>query len=222
MKMFGTTIGASILSVALAVPAAAQTLSNARLDQLATERGATLRFRQLEGPATAGKGHVDMHVQYDGAAFDGANRMPRIVGRFGVSDRVDLGAWGGYDHRADEGMFGVDAKIALLREGQGSPVTVSIRPSFSSLAGWSDAWVGNASVDLSVGRTFGRFSPYGGVAASSSLALDRLHAVDLDRQSAGQSYAYAGLSYRWKSLLLSGEVENGIRTSFAFRVGTRF
>ena len=46
--------------------------------------------------------------------------------------------------------------------------------------------------------------------------------MDLDPATAGESLAYAGLSYRWKALLLSAEVEKGVLTTYAFRIGTRF
>lgn len=222
MRMSWIMIGASVLLGALAAaPAGAQTLGDKALERLAAERGAMLRFRQLEGATTLGKGHVDLTLQYDGAPIDNSSGTPRIVGRFGVSHRVDIGAWGGYENAADYGMAGVDVKIALLREGHGSPVSVAIRPSFSSIVA-SGPWVGNAGVDVSISRTFARFTPYGGVAATSSLALERVSRVDLTRATSEEALSYAGLTYRWQALLLSGEVQHGSRVSYAIRVGTRF
>ena len=222
MRMSWVTIGGSVLLAALAAaPARAQTLGEQGLEKLAAERGAMLRFRQLEGATTLGKGHVDLTLQYDGAPVADGNGTPRVVARYGAGNRVDIGAWGGYETAGNYGMAGVDVKVALLREGNGSPVSVAIRPSFASSIA-SGPWVGNAGVDLSVSRTFGRVTPYGGVAATTSLALERVNRADLTRATAEETLSYAGVTYRWQALLLSGEVQHGSRVSYAFRVGTRF
>lgn len=148
--------------------------------------------------------------------------FPRVVARFGVNDRLDVGTWGGLDPNSNYGLVGIDTKIALLREGESSPVSISVRPSVTSLVGPADVWAGNVSVDLAVSRAFGRVSPYGGVAASSSAAIERSSDVDLDPATAGETFAYAGLAYRWRSLVVSGEVERGNLTTYAVRIGKRF
>lgn len=75
---------------------------------------------------------------------------------------------------------------------------------------------------MSVSRAIGPLSPYLGVATSATLAVERSDDVDLDHATAEGSLAYAGLSYRWRSLVLSAEVEKGALVSYGFRVGTRF
>ncbi len=217
-------------------------LTAGEFEEFAAELGSVLRFRQLGDTTTLGRGRVDISVQFARTPIDDAkgawnNTMshpaadhylgraisfPRIVARFGVSDRVDVGAWGGLDPHANYGMVGADTKIALLRQGRGRPVSVSIRPSVTSLVGPSEVWAGNASLDVSVSRALGPVSPYAGVAASTSLAVERSEDVDLDPATAQDSLAYAGLSYRWRALVLSAEVEKGALVSYAFRIGTRF
>lgn len=267
MKPFSITITAlAIVATLTAVPAGAQQpdagkptlhvgggysscffdlhpeLTQDQFREFTAELGSIMRFRQLGDPATLGKGHLDVSLQYASASIDDAkgawnNTMshpaadhylaesiafPRIVARFGVSDRVDVGAWGGVDAHSNYGLIGADTTIAVLRQGPTRPVSVSIRPSVTSLVGPSEVWVANASVDLSVSRAFGRLSPYAGVAASSSLGVERSDEVDLDPATAQNGLAYAGLSYRWRALVLSGEVEKGELVSYAFRIGTRF
>jgi hypothetical protein len=155
---------------------------------------------------------------YLGSALE----FPRLVARLGVSDSVDIGAWGGLDPNANYGLVGVESKIVLMREGPGRPVSLSIRPSLTSLVGPSELWAGNASIDISVGRTFGAFSPYVGVATSGSVAVERTDEVDLDRAWASGNVAYAGVSYGWKSLQITAEVERGALFSYGFRIGKRF
>ena len=238
MKPFAIVIGTFGLVATLApVPASAQQsisvalhpeLTKEEFETFASEVGSVLRFRQLGDTTTLGRGNVDVSVQFASTPIGDANHylgrasFPRIVGRFGVNDRVDIGAWGGFDPDADYGLVGVDTKIALLKQGPSRPVSVSIRPSITSLVGVSEVWVGNASVDLAVSRAFGPVSPYAGVAASSSLAVEWSKDLDLAPASAGSSLAYAGLSYRWRALSLSAEMEKGTVVSYALRIGTRF
>jgi hypothetical protein len=97
-----------------------------------------------------------------------------------------------------------------------------VRPSIASLIYPFEVLVGTVSVDVSVSRAFGPLSPYGGLGGSTSAAVERSMAVDLDPATVNHSFAFAGLSYRWRALIVSGEVEKGARVNYAFRVGTRF
>lgn len=217
-------------------------LTQEEFKEFTAELGSVLRFRQLGETDTLGKGNVEISVQYAASPIDDSkgawnNTMshptaghylgdsiafPRFVARFGVTDRVDVGAWGGLDPHANYGLVGADTKIALMKQGLSRPVSVSIRPSLTSLVGPSEVWVGNASIDLSVSRAFGRLSPYVGLATTASLAIERSDDVDLDPATADGSLAYAGVSYRWRSLMVSAEVEKAALFSYGFRIGTRF
>lgn len=217
-------------------------LTQAQFQEFTAELGSVLRFRPLGDIAPLGRGHVAIGVQYASSRIDetkGAwnNTMshpsathglgssiafPRIVARVGVSDRADLGAWGGFDPHANYGIVGVDTTVALMRQGPSWPVTVAIRPSLTSLVGPDEVWVGNSSVDLSVSRAMGPWAPYAGIGASSSLGVERSVDVDLQAASAGATLSYAGISYRWRTLVLAAEAEKGRLTSYGFRIGTRF
>jgi hypothetical protein len=217
-------------------------LTKAEFEEFAREIGSILRFRQLGDTTTLPKGKIDIGLQYASTSIDDSkgawnNTMshptadhylgdaiafPRIVARFGATDRIDIGVWGGANTASNYGMVGADTKIALLRQSDGRPVSVTIRPSITSLVGPSDVWAGNVSVDLSVSRNFGRFAPYAGVAALSSVAIERSDAVDLEPGTAGSSVAFAGVTYHLRAIQLSAEVEKGELFSYGFRVGTRF
>lgn len=217
-------------------------LTQAEFQEFTAELGSILRFRQLGDVASLGKGRFEVGVQYSSSSVDGAkgawnNTMshptadhylgrsiviPRLVARVGVSDHVDIGAWGGLDPYSNYGAAGVDTKVALMTQGPDRPVSVATRLSMTSLIGPREVWVGNVSVDISVSRAFGPWSPYVGLGASSSLGVELSKDVDLDYAPAGKSLAYAGISYRWRTLVLSGEVEKGQLASYAFRIGKKF
>lgn len=216
-------------------------LTQDEFKEFTAQLGSVLRFRQLGDTTTLERGSVELGVQFASPPIDDSKgpwnnvmsrptdhplaasmSVPQVVARFGLSDRTDLGVWGGLGPHANYGLVGVDTKIALLKQGPARPVSVSIRPSITSLIWPSEVWVGTASVDLTVSRAFGRVSPYVGVAASTSLAVERSEHVALDPATAERSLAYAGLSYRWRALAVSGEVEKAAKVSYAFRIGTRF
>lgn len=217
-------------------------LTEAEFKEFAGELGSVLRFRQLSDTTTLGKGRVDISLQYTRSPIDDSKgawnntmshptadhplgntlEIPRLVARVGVSDSVDMGAWGGFDPRANYWLAGIDSKILLMRQGPGRPVSLSIRPSVTSLFGPSELWAGNASIDVSAGRTFGAFSPYIGVATGASLAVEQSDDVNLDPAWADGSVVYAGISYGWRGLQVTAEVEKGTLTSVGFRIGKRF
>jgi hypothetical protein len=109
-----------------------------------------------------------------------------------------------------------------MRQGPSRPVSLSVRPSVTTLVGPAEVWAAHASIDVSVGRELGAFTRYIGVATSTSLAVERSSDVDLDPAWADGSVAYAGISYRWRGLQVSAEVEKGALTSVGVRVGKRF
>ena len=202
-------------------------LTSEEFKEFTANLGSILRFRQLGDAATLGKRKGDVSVQLANTSVEdpkGAPSLsfPQVVARVGVSDRVDIGAWGGFNANSNYGLVGFDTRIALLTQGPARPVSVSIRPSITSLVGPSDVWVASAGVDLSVSRAFGPVSPYVGVATTGSLAIERSKDVDLDPATAERSLSYAGLSYRWRALSLAAEVEKGADVSYGFRIGTRF
>jgi hypothetical protein len=230
MRTFTTIIGITAIAAAMApAPASAQTrtsfdlrpgFTSADLEAFATDVGSTLRFRPLDDTAPIGKGAIDLGVQYGGSPIADATG---VVARFGVNDRVDIGVTGAMYGRSSYGLVGFDTRIALLRQGwNNSPVTVSIRPSITSLLGWSNVWAGNASFDVTVGRTFGPLSPYGGVATMATGAIERVDNVHLDPVTKTDGLVYAGLAYHWRALVVSGEMQKAESVNYGFRIGTRF
>lgn len=238
MKPISTLITTMGLAAVLApAPALAQqadaiftlgpALTKVEFTAMTRELGSALRFRPIADPRGIGKGAIDLSVEFAGTeiddrAGDRSMPMPRAAARVGVSSRVDLVAWGGYDNAANYGVAGAGASIALLTQDAAMPVSLAIRPTVTSLIGPSDLWIGNASIDVSLTRAIGPFSPYVGAAASGSMGIERSAALDLDPVYADHSVSYAGLAYRWGALTMAAEVEKGARVRYGVRVGARF
>ena len=64
--------------------------------------------------------------------------------------------------------------------------------------------------------------PLGVAVARTEVQGHEPERVDLDPVSAGNTLSYAGLSYRWRALTMSAQVEKGARVRYAFSLGTRF
>jgi len=217
-------------------------LTKAEFKEFAAELGSVLRFRQLGDSSTLGRGVFEISADYARTSIDGSkgawnNTMshpaadhslgqsiaaPRVVARFGVSDRVDIGAWGTLSPHSNYGIVGIDSKIALMKQGPGRPISIAIRPSISSLVGPSELWAGSGSIDVSFSRSLGLVSPYVGFVTTGSLAVERSADVDLKPATASTAFSYAGISLNLRRLVLSGEVQIGRVTSYGIRVGTRF
>jgi hypothetical protein len=197
-------------------------LTAAEFEEFVAGFDSILRFRQLGDATPVGRGNIDVGVHYASTPADDPISFPRVIGRVGVSDRVDIGVWGGANPRSNWGLAGFDTKIALLQQDTRMPVSVAIRPSVTSLVGPSHVWVGNASIDVSMSRALGALSPYVGVATTASVGIERSRGIDLDPATVEGSLAYVGISYRWRALVASAEVENADHVSYGFRIGTRF
>jgi hypothetical protein len=232
MRTFATVFGATAL-LAICVPVAARAqiidrplVTQTQLQAFADNIGPALRFRQVGDTETVRPGDVEIGVQYGSTSLEDTartwNSIPNIAARFGIAERADLGAWGSFNSNGRYAILGADTKIVLFNQGPRLPVSVAIRPSLTGLVGASNVWAASAAVDMSVSRAIGPWSPYGGLAASSNVAIARSSAHGLDPATAGDSFAYAGLSYRWRYLVLAGEVDSGPTVNYAFRVGTRF
>lgn len=230
MKPFAIVISTvGVLAILVPAPVSAQQTD---LKAFTAEVGSLLRFRQFSDATTLGRGGVELGVQltpadeakpsWGGLSLDQTDALPGVVARVGVSNRVDIGAWGQVNNRSNYAVAGIDSKILLLKEGPGRPVSVAIRPSVGALIGPSEVWAAHASIDLSASRTFGRVSPYVGVATTGSLAVERSPNLDLDPATADGSLAYAGLTYRWRALTIAAEAEKGDAVRYGVRIGTRF
>ena len=219
MRRVAIIFGMALAATAAPRPAHAQTWDRpvATRDQLqgvADELGPVLRFRQLGDTNTVGKGDAEVAASW--------SDMPAVSARFGVAERADFGGWAAFQRNGQYGVLGVDTKVILAREGTGLPVSIAVRPSITALVGASNLWAASAAVDVSISRAFGPLSPYGGLAASSTAAFARSSRLGLEPETAGQTYAFAGIAYRWRAMILAGEVEDGTSVNYAFRVGTRF
>lgn len=217
-------------------------LTQKEFDTFAGEAGAILRFHQDASAETLGKWNIDVGLAMTRSPIDDSkgawnNTMshpdaehylghdvsfPRLVIRLGVAERVDVGVWGSLDPNSNFGFVGMESKISVLRQDEETPVSIAVRPNASALLGPDEVFVANASVDVSVSRNWRGLSPYLGVAATTSVAVERSEDVDLDNGTNLGVLAFAGLAYQWENLRVATEAEAGELTTASLLVGGTF
>lgn len=217
-------------------------LTQEEFDTFAGEAGTMTRFHQNGSAETLGKGKFDIGlaitstpVNDDKGAWNNTMShpdaehdlghevaFPRLVARVGVSDNVDIGAWGTLDPNANYGFTGIDLKVGLLKQSAEMPVSVAIRPSVSSMYGPSEVFVVNSSVDLSVSRNWSGLEPYAGVGASANVAVEMSDDVDLDPGQSRNVLAFVGVSYQWKGIRAAAQVETGELETTSLQLGGNF
>lgn len=217
-------------------------LTQAQFKEFTEELGSILRPSQLGDATPLRRGRVAVGLDFSGTPIDDSKgawnntmshptadhelgssiRLPRLVARVGVSDRVDIGVAGGFSPHANYGFASIDATVVLMKQGPARPVSIAIRPGLSSLIGPDEVWVGNASFDVSISRRFGAWSPYLGFSSSASFGVERTKDVDLKNEVATTSPVYAGLSYEWQNVVISAEAEHGKVNRYGLRLSRRF
>ena len=214
-------------------------LTEGQFQEFAAEGGQIARFRQLSAATTLGKGKFDVSMNYAYFFLDdekGAwnNTMshpeadhylgqelgfPQLQLRVGVTDRVDAEAFGTVNFLSNYGFAGVASKVAILRESADMPVSLAVRPSVSGLVGPSEVQVVNLSTDVAVSRNFHGFSPFAGVTASVTAAIDSSDDTDVGNQSAARTLAFAGVEYRWGHIVAAAQAEISDLPGLALRLG---
>lgn len=217
-------------------------LTQAELKQFAREGGQVMRFRQLSSADTLGKWKFDVSLGYAVFFIDdtkGAwnNTMshptgdhylgskldvPQLGLRMGVHDDVDVEVYGTLNWRANYGLVGAATKIRVLEQGDRMPVSVAVRPSVAALLGPSEMQGVNASIDLSVSRTFHGFSPFAGVTVSATGIHEDSPDTEIGSQTASHELAFAGVEYRYKAISATAQAEISNVTAIGFRLGGTF
>jgi hypothetical protein len=217
-------------------------LTNDQFEEFAGEGGQIIRSRQLSSADTLGKGVFDVSLGYARFFLDdekGAwnNTMshpdeehylgdqlgfPQLSVRAGVSDDVDAEVYGTVNWMSNYGFVGGAAKIRLLDQDEGRPISLAVRPSLSAMLGPSEVQVVNASTDVTVSHRFGGLTPFAGATLSATAVAETSSDTDVDPQVAFRPLAFAGVEYRWRALSAAAQAEIADLAAFGLRVGGRF
>ena len=207
------------------------------------EFGSVSAFKMMAPPMTLGRKHVALAVQqlnftveehsdawndtfYHPSAYHelGSQKsFPLMRLAVGVSDHLDVGAFYSENPNANYGWLGLEAKYAMLRQGEKSPVTMAVRGAYTKTLYVKDMDMHALTADVAAGRTFRElFTPYVGLGADAVLARETSSAVHLATETQFIPHAVGGLDVRFWHLALGGEVQVAALTSFQLQVSGLF
>ncbi len=146
---------------------------------------------------------------------------PALRVGMGLTDQMDIGAYGTVAPGANYGMLGGEVKYAFLRETERSPAA-AVRASATFLTGVPDFDLNIYSVEALTSKTFGRFSPYVGVRTSLAVGKETTSKVDLKTETIPVVQGYAGVSVNVWVLSIATEYNISAVNTLALAIGVAF
>lgn len=201
-------------------------LTQASYHRFVREFGSSSAFKQMGAPQVLRKKGVSFGIEYMAFSVDEASdawndtfthpdsshwlgsdrQFPKLKLRVGLGRNTDVGAYYTMNPMSNYGWFGVDAKHALVRQGEDMPVTVAVRGAYTKTLFVDDMDMHALSADVSVGRTFRyRITPYLGAGADAVLARETSPVVDLDTEYVTVGHAFAGVEVALWHLIIGAE-----------------
>ncbi|MBG0860929.1 MAG: hypothetical protein IQL11_15625 [Bacteroidales bacterium] len=138
--------------------------------------------------------------------------------RFGVSDKIDIGAVWTTAPGANYGMIGGDLKYAFLEETRKRP-SAALRASYIAFTGVPDFNLNIGSIDLLASKKIAGVSPYLGVRESLITGTETTSKVELEKESLLVTQGFVGVSYSIWRINLAIEYNISDVNTFSFAVG---
>lgn len=175
-------------------------------------------FKSLASAKTIGKTHFNFAIDYSITPIDQHDpawintfthpdencplgdqiHLPTLRVKYGLTDKIDIGALWTTAPGANYGMIGGELKYAFLQESKKTPAA-ALRASFISLTGVSDYNLSVGSVDLLVSKKITVVTPYIGIRESFVMGTETTTKVNLDKENLFVTQGFIGLTYSiWK------------------------
>ena len=203
-----------------------------------TQLGEISSFKSMASAETIGKKHFSIAIDYsvtpvnqhdlawintfvhpDGNCPLGDKIMlPMLRAKFGVSDKIEIGAKWATAPGANYGMIGGELKYAFLEETKKTPAA-AVRASFTALTGVADYNISLGSIDLLVSKKVAGVSPYLGIKESLIMGTETTSKVDLDKESLLVTQGFIGVAYSIWRINLAAEYNISNVNTFSFLIG---
>ena len=144
--------------------------------------------------------------------------LPLLRAKFGVSDKIEIGAKWATAPGGNYGMIGGELKYAFLEETKKTPAA-AVRASFTALTGVADYNISSGSIDLLVSKKVAGVSPYLGIKESLIMGTETTSKVDLDKESLLATQGFIGVAYSIWRINLAAEYNISNVTTFSFLIG---
>lgn len=144
--------------------------------------------------------------------------VPVITGRYGVTDRLDVGLVFADNWRSNYGWVGFDVKYAFYAD-RTRGLFLAARGSTVALTRVQDMDYYQGAADLLASKEWGWFTPYVGVAGTYSVGWEETDKVDLSRQRSAALEGILGTQFHWRALSLSAEMDVARINMYTLKVG---
>ncbi len=203
--------------------------------------GEITSFKSMASAETLGKKHFSIAIDYSSTPVDQHDlawintfvhpdedcplgdkiKLPSIRAKFGISDKIDIGAVWNTAPGANYGMIGGEIKYAFLKESKRTP-SAAVRASFITLTGVADFNISISSIDLLVSKKFAGISPYIGIKESFIMGTETTSKVDLHREGLFATQGFVGVAYSIWRISLAAEYDISDVNTLSFSIGFNF
>ncbi len=146
---------------------------------------------------------------------------PRLHVQKGLPFNIDIGAMYLAVPDSNIKLWGIEAKYSFI-EGSVINPAISIRGSYSRLAGVSDLTMDTKSVDLLISKGFLMFTPYAGVSMVQISGSENSDKVTLANVDETEKRFLLGLQLSLFPLIINAEASFGEVPQYGLKFGMRF
>lgn len=162
------------------------------------------------------------HWLYEGSGLP----VPGLMGRVGVTDRVDVGAYFTRNPESNYGFAGGQVQYSLLKQAPAG-TNAAARASLVTLFGPEDVEVAVYGLDLVVSKQYGLFAglsitPYVGASGYVSSAREKSAVVSLEDERIAGVHAMAGAVAHVSMLRIAVEYDAASVQSRTMKIGFAF
>ncbi len=147
--------------------------------------------------------------------------FPKLFGRMGVTDRIDVGFYFTKNPDANYGFMGGEMKYALFMKPE-KPVGMAVRATYATLLGVEDMNFHLWGVDLSASKKIGVLTPYLGIGANLGRGIETTSKVNLRNETVLTPRGIIGTQLSLSFFSLTAEMDVATVSTVSFRTGFRF
>jgi hypothetical protein len=147
--------------------------------------------------------------------------FPKLFARMGVTDRIDVGFYFTKNPEANYGFMGGEIKYALFLKPQ-KPFAMAVRATYATLLGVEDMNFHLWGVDLSASKKIGILTPYLGIGANLSHAIETTSKVNLHNETVLTPRGIIGTQLSLSFFSLTAEMDVAAVSTFSLRTGFKF
>ncbi|HET9439050.1 MAG TPA: hypothetical protein VFO52_02720 [Longimicrobiales bacterium] len=208
--------------------------------QFVGEVGVVMYFRPMSSARPLGRGNIEFSLVNSGTRIDDGDaawndtfshpdsthwlfegdalKIPGLIFRMGVTDRIDAGIYFTKNPRSNYGFIGGQVQYGLLTEAT-APVSAAGRVNVVRLFGPDDLTATVYGADLVVSKDVSFLSPYAGVSGYLSRGHERTSKVSLKDESVLGVQGVLGLSARISVVSLGAEINVAKVTGYSLKIG---